>query len=66
MGGPDLGPVRACQEWAEMGIDGKGVADFPPEADFIGMPRLTKEMIALLQGFPSDWNFGDKKLRLAE
>lgn len=60
-GGPDLGPVRARKQWAEMGIDGMGVADFPPEKDFIGMPRLTKEMIAILQGFPPDWSFGNKK-----
>ena len=25
------------------------------------MPKLTKEMVALIQGFPSDWNFGKKK-----
>ena len=60
-GGPDLGPVRARKKWAEMGIDGMGIADFPPEKNFIGMPRLTKEMIAILQGFPSYWKFGNKK-----
>lgn len=60
-GGPDLGPVRARQKWAEMGINGMGIADAPPDPDFIGMPRLTKEMIAILQGFPNYWKFGDKK-----
>jgi DNA (cytosine-5)-methyltransferase 1 len=25
------------------------------------MPKLTKEMIALIQGFPPEWNFGKKK-----
>lgn len=60
-GGPDLGPVRARQKWAEMGINGMGIADAPPDPDFIGMPRLTKEMIAILQGFPNHWKFGDKK-----
>ena len=26
-GGPDLGPVRARKAWAELGVDGRGVAD---------------------------------------
>ena len=60
-GGPDLGPVRARKAWAELGVDGKGVADEAPSVDFTGMPRLTKEMLALIQGFPPDWNFGSKK-----
>lgn len=60
-GGPDLGPVRARKAWAELGIDGRGVANEPPEEDFTGMPRLTKEMIALIQGFPEEWQFGNKK-----
>jgi len=60
-GGPDLGPTRARQAWAEMGIDGRGVANDPPEADFDGMPRLTPRMMARLQGFPDDWSFGSRK-----
>ena len=60
-GGPDLGPVRARKAWAELGVDGSGVANEPPTADFEGMPKLTKEMIALIQGFPKEWNFGKKK-----
>ena len=60
-GGPDLGPVRARRAWAELGVDGKGVANDAPLADFEGMPRLTKEMLALLQGFPAEWSFGSKK-----
>ena len=60
-GGPDLGPVRARKKWAEMGVDGKGVADGPPAEDFAGAPRLTKEMLALLQGFPPRWQFGRQK-----
>ena len=39
-GGPDLGPVRARKAWAALGVDGKGVADEPPEPDFAQMPRL--------------------------
>lgn len=60
-GGPDLGPVRARKAWAELGVDGSGVANEAPEADFVGMPKLTKEMIALIQGFPPEWNFGKRK-----
>ena len=60
-GGPDLGPVRARKAWAELGVDGKGVANEAPNADFAGIPRLTKEMLALIQGFPPEWNFGPKK-----
>ena len=60
-GGPDLGPVRARKKWAEIGIDGMGIADNPPEENFEGMPRLTKEMVAILQGFPPSWHFGNKK-----
>ena len=60
-GGPDLGPTRARQAWAELGIDGRGVANEAPEADFTGMPRLTPRMLARLQGFPDDWDFGTKK-----
>lgn len=60
-GGPDLGPTRARQAWAEMGIDGRGVANEAPETDFVGMPRLTPRMMARLQGFPDDWQFGSRK-----
>ncbi len=60
-GGPDLGPVRARKAWAELGIDGTGIADSAPAENFIGMPRLTKEMLALIQGFPPEWTFGNKK-----
>ena len=60
-GGPDLGPVRSRQAWAELGVDGNGVANAAPASDFQGMPKLTKEMIATLQGFPPEWGFGKKK-----
>lgn len=60
-GGPDLGPVRARQAWAQLGVDGRGVANEAPAVDFEGTPRLTKEMIAKIQGFPSEWSFGSKK-----
>ena len=60
-GGPDLGPMRAKRAWAELGVDGNGIANEAPDENFEGMPKLTKEMIALIQGFPPEWNFGNKK-----
>lgn len=60
-GGPDLGPTRAKRAWAEMGIDGKGIANEAPEADFEGMPRLTCRMVARIQGFPDEWQFSGSK-----
>lgn len=60
-GGPDLGPVRARNAWAELGVDGKGVANEAPEMNFEGMPRLTSRMLARIQGFPDTWTFGRKK-----
>ncbi len=56
-GGPDLGPTRARKAWAELGVDGLGIADCAPGPDFVGMPRLTVRMVARLQGFPDDWQF---------
>ncbi len=60
-GGPDLGPTRSKKAWAGLGVDGHGLADEPPGPDFIGMPRLTVKMAALLQGFPDDWYFCGRK-----
>jgi len=60
-GGADLGPTRAKQAWAEMGIDGKGLADNPPQPGFNSMPRLTLQMTALIQGFPLNWKFAGRK-----
>ena len=60
-GGPDLGPTRARKAWAELGVDGIGIANEPPERDFIGMPRLTTRMVARIQGFPDAWQFWGKK-----
>ncbi|MHC8510333.1 MAG: DNA cytosine methyltransferase [Rhodospirillales bacterium] len=56
-GGPDLGPTRARKEWAEMDVDGLGVANEAPAPGFNGMPRLTARMVARIQGFPDDWKF---------
>lgn len=60
-GGPDLGPTRARRAWAELGVDGRGIANAAPEAGFAGMPRLTARMLARLQGFPDEWDFGSRK-----
>lgn len=60
-GGPDLGPVRARKAWAELGVDGLGVANSAPDEEFEGMPKLTPRMIARIQGFPDTWFFGTKK-----
>ncbi len=60
-GGADLGPTRAKQSWALLGVDGKGLADAPPINGSKAMPRLTLKMAALIQGFPKDWQFAGKK-----
>lgn len=51
-GGPDLGPVRARNAWAELGIDGRGVANMAPEPDFEGMPRINKQNVGKKSRIP--------------
>ena len=60
-GGPDLGPTRAKRQWADLGVDGMGIADQPPVPGFTGTPRLTVRMAARLQGFPDDWRLSGSK-----
>ncbi|MCX6936277.1 MAG: DNA cytosine methyltransferase [Verrucomicrobia bacterium] len=62
-GGPDLGPTRAKRQWAELGVDGMGIANDAPDGDFPlhASPRLTTRMAARIQGFPDDWLFSGKK-----
>lgn len=60
-GGPDLGPTRARQAWAKLGVNGNRLADEPPDPGFEGMPYLTVKMAALIQGFPPDWQIAGKK-----
>lgn len=60
-GGPDLGPTRAKKAWASLGVNGHTLADDVPAPDFVGMPRLTVPMVALLQGFPPEWKFTGRK-----
>jgi len=56
-GGPDLGPTRARAAWEAIGVNGKLIADEPPSRNFRGMPCLTVEMAAVIQGFDTDWHF---------
>jgi DNA (cytosine-5)-methyltransferase 1 len=58
-GGADLGPTRAKRAWAELGVDGIGVADRAPgpDADPALMPRLTCEMVTRLQGWRDEWEW---------
>lgn len=64
-GGADLGPTRAKRAWAQLGVDALGVANEPPGPDdeFEVGPKLTTEMVALIQGFPGEgqWDFEGKK-----
>ncbi|MCX4908399.1 DNA cytosine methyltransferase [Streptomyces sp. NBC_00878] len=60
-GGPDLGPSRARQAWAAIGVNGSGVADAPPAPGDPLPVKLTVGQMALLQGFPPDWTFAGRK-----
>lgn len=67
-GGADLGPTRAKAAWAQLSVDGKGVADEAPGRTAPSfrtqMPRLTNEMVARLQGWGRpgyEWEFLGRK-----
>lgn len=62
-GGPDLGPTRAKRQWADLGVDGLGIANEAPGKSFPqdGSPKLTTRMVARVQGFPDSWEFSGKK-----
>ena len=60
-GGPDLGPTRARNAWAILGVEGRTIAETAPDENFVGLPRLTVRMVAKLQGFPDDWHISGKK-----
>lgn len=66
-GGADLGPTRAKRAWAELGIDGMGIANHPescdPERDLFrpAGPMLTVAQAAAIQGFPEEWKFQGRK-----
>lgn len=59
-GGADLGPTRAKKAWEQLGVDAWGIANEAPAEDeqFDVGPKLTTEMVQLLQGWqPSEWQF---------
>ncbi len=56
-----MGPTRAKREWARIGVDAMQLASEPPDPDFVGIPRLTVQMAAAIQGFPPEWKFFGKK-----
>ena len=58
-GGADLGPTRAKRAWAELGVDGIGIADLAPGPDASPAlrPRLTCDMVTRLQGWRDDWGW---------
>ena len=60
-GGADLGPTRARKAWEKLGVDGRGLADLPPEKGFKGNPKLTVSMTAQIQGFPPEWRIAGRK-----
>ncbi|MEX1262316.1 MAG: DNA cytosine methyltransferase [Actinomycetota bacterium] len=61
-GGPDLGPTRARQAWAKLGVDGRTLADNPPQPGHQGPVLLTVRMTAIIQGFdPSSWEIVGRK-----
>jgi DNA (cytosine-5)-methyltransferase 1 len=62
-GGPDLGPTRARQAWARLGVNGLGIADDAPDVGFPidAMPKLTVRMVARIQGFHDSWQFAGRK-----
>ncbi|MFJ5017208.1 DNA cytosine methyltransferase [Streptomyces griseoluteus] len=68
-GGADLGPTRAKQKWATMGVNAHTVGDTVPGPDFVwdpalgrdNMVKLTVEQAALLQGFPATWQVSGRK-----
>jgi DNA (cytosine-5)-methyltransferase 1 len=66
-GGADLGPTRAKQAWAELGVDGLGLADQAPaaSADPALRPRLTCDMVTRLQGWRDEWGWRFSGLKTA-
>ncbi|OQQ16554.1 DNA (cytosine-5-)-methyltransferase [Streptomyces sp. M41(2017)] len=66
-GGADLGPSRAKKAWRALGVSGMGVANAPvngqptgtEDRDLFGAdgPMLTVRQAAIIQGFPTEWDF---------
>jgi len=66
-GGADLGPTRAKRAWAELGVDGIGIADAAPgpDAPLTLRPRLTCDMVTRLQGWQDEWGWRFSGLKTA-
>ncbi|MDT0308362.1 DNA cytosine methyltransferase [Streptomyces sp. DSM 44917] len=71
-GGADLGPTGTKKAWARMGINGGSIGDQVPGPEYrwdpagpvAGLPKLTVEQVAILQGFPANWHLqGGKTAR---
>ncbi|KMS72410.1 DNA methyltransferase [Streptomyces viridochromogenes] len=70
-GGADLGPSRAKKAWRDLGVSGMGVANAPVDGkptgtedrDLFGSggPMLTVRQAAIIQGFPTGWDFSGGK-----
>ncbi|MCT2549060.1 DNA cytosine methyltransferase [Streptomyces atratus] len=62
-GGADLGPTGTKKAWERMRVNGGALADEVPgpEVDSSEMIKLTVPQTALLQAFPSKWQFAGKK-----
>lgn len=70
-GGADLGPSRAKKAWRALGVSGMGVANAPVDGkptgtedrDLFGAdgPMLTVRQAAIIQGFPTQWDFSGGK-----
>jgi DNA (cytosine-5)-methyltransferase 1 len=66
-GGADLGPSRAKAAWKQLGVSGMGVANDietcakkqTEDRDLFGPdgPMLTVPQAAIIQGFPTEWDF---------
>ncbi len=55
-------PTRAKHHWrSELGVNALVLADAPPSPDFVGDPKFTVEMAAVIQGFPPDWQLSGRK-----
>lgn len=66
-GGADLGPTRAKAAWAKLSVDGRGIADAPPDRQSLSFrttpPRLTIAMAARIQGWQAEdeYEFSGRK-----
>ncbi|MFD7873790.1 DNA cytosine methyltransferase [Streptomyces sp. NPDC059766] len=66
-GGADLGPSRAKKAWGKLGVSGMGVANAPVNGQPTGTEdrdlfraggsMLTVRQAAIIQGFPTYWEF---------